>query len=340
MLSSKIFHSFYSVIGDFISRPTSTAEQTVAKKQISLRKSKCVSWYPGPDYKNEEHPKSTTNLLWSIDEQALQGQNTILRGRCLPRLPEGEHSAAARSRIRHKAERRRSRSIKRRENIDPTQTLRSNRRRESSVSSTQPPHQPEHTQLKITKQKNRCSTPLPTSISGIETLRKLKQINRRSAPLPIRLPVILVSPLAPLFRDPWVEDAYRELTDINQVKRSEDFAPISPKTRVVKPALLSNFPAKAAATIQATTLSPPRRSHDLSNVPMSASKHSWGMFIDERPPLLLHCLAVLRRPSTGRLVDTPSPTTTTFARQLDSRGWNENMRGTRTFTDGGYWVSV
>lgn len=342
MISPNSFCSLFLSIGESIS----PARDLVAQSHVPSKIARSASWYSTSSTHTEtKQTTSRTRLLSSVNETPYPQYKDKRRSRELPPLPEGEHDVAARSRIRHKAERRRSRSTQKRHDINPTQSLRSSRTRDSSISSTQRPslnsfQSPSET----TKEKNRRSAPAPVSIASLETLSRLKQTNRRSSPLPLRLPVIPASPSGPIFRDPWLEDTYRELTGINQPRDITDGL-ISPKTKIPRPALLSRVSAKSAPTTSVCNLTVARSPHDISNVPMSASKHAWGVFIDERGPLLLHFLNVLRRPSTGYTLDTPAPTPTTFAqadiaRQLESRGWDEGMRGKRTFSESGYWVSA
>lgn len=342
VLSPTALSAYLNTFNKFAHSKDSTTAQNPYLRHAASRQPRPVSWHTPSPAVTVANDNSSERSLDPVNNP-LRRQNSLRRGRELPPLPEGEHDVAARSRIRNKAERRRSRSTQRRHDVNPTQSLRSSRRRDSSASNTNSPPHIVIDEVKATKQKNRRSAPLPQHPADFDDLKKLKQDNRRSAPLPPRLPMIPASPAAPIFRDPWLEEAYRSITGITQPPQLLDGL-ISPKSKVARPALLTRLPAKASPTTCLTDVHITRKRRDISHVPVSAMKHTWGVFIDDRGPPVSQHIFVSRRPSTGWSLERPDPIATMFAEindtraLLESRGWNETQRGTRHFNASGFWM--
>ncbi|KAK5955690.1 hypothetical protein OHC33_003331 [Knufia fluminis] len=249
-----------------------------------------------------------------------RGPSTRRKRKELPPMPAGEHSAAARSRLRYKAERGRGdRSRSRRPELNPTQSLRSSRRA-SSVSQRDVPQLLCAEELRSQKQKNRKSSPFPLApsneIFSSEDLRQLKELNRRSSPVPLQLEAIPASPDVPEFTDPWTsaEQQCMERAALFSRQRRERFvdtALVSPKTCFPKPAALSS-PGKSSPTTFENHSPVARKKRDIAHVPASAKWYLWQIFVDEKAPLVLTSIHVDRRYSgepltTGWSIDTPMP---------------------------------
>lgn len=266
-----------------------------------------------------------------------------------PPMPTGEHSAAARSRLRHKAERRGDRSRSRRPELNPTQSLRSSRRH-SSASQREVPQIIGAEHIRAEKQKNRKSSPFPlppSQVMSTEDLRQLKELNRRSTPLPHTLEAIPASPDVPQTRDSWTADEEQCMTQAalfsqRRRRRNVQDVPVSPKTRFPMPAVLAP-PLKSSTTALENQNSVTRKNRDIAHVPASAKWYLWQMFVDEKAPLVLTNIQVDRRysdgrPTTGWSIDTSTPRILPAWMRADSAVFSTANYGQRKYDrDSGYW---
>lgn len=274
-----------------------------------------------------------------------------------PPMPTGEHNAAARSRMRHKAERRGDRSRSRRPELNPTQSLRSSRRH-SSASHKDVPQIMGTEELRAQKQKNRKSSPLPllppSQVMSAEDLRQLKEFNRRSSPLPLALEAIPASPDVPQCQNPWTADEQQCMERAalhSRLRRAWDInsIPISPKTRYPMPTVLSP-PIKSSSTTFENHIPVGRKKRDIDHVPASAKWYLWHIFVDEKAPMVLTQIQVDRRysrgvPASGWSLDTPTPRILGLPpmqrpedMRAHSRDFSGNIYGRRKYDrDSGYW---
>lgn len=266
-----------------------------------------------------------------------------------PSMPTGEHNAAARSRLRHKAERRGDRSRSRRPELNPTQSLRSSRRH-SSASQREVPQIMSAEQIRAQKQKNRNSSPFPlppSQVMSAEDLRRLKELNRRSSPLPQALEAIPASPDVPQMKDPWTADeeqCMKQAALFSQRRRRRNVpdALVSPKTRFPMPTVLSP-PLKSSTTALENQNPVARKKRDIAHVPASAKWYLWQVFIDEKAPLVLTNIHVDRRysdgrPNTGWSIDTLTPRMLPAWMRTDSGVFSGADYGQRKYDrDSGYW---
>lgn len=280
----------------------------------------------------------------------LTRQKSNRRHRDSTPLPEGEHNVAARSRIRRKSERRRSRSSHQRSEVNPTQSMRSPRRRDSSASVTIQSDISSNKRSYSRRYNDRFSSPLPPNLSysnlnlSADDLKRLKQKNRRSSPLLTRLPLILGSHNDPLFSDLWLEERNRYTISIHERRYGRIFNSLlymSPRNRFHKPTALTLPPKSEPIKIQNTNTTAHRKRRDVSNVPSSAIFFLRHLDCFGSAPYLISQLQVVRRPSTGNPWDIITPVTPLFQihKRGESReGFHEEFRGCREF-DGikGFW---